>query len=67
MPDNVEGCYYFDADDRLLDDFSAAVHVRALVEGQFLARRIHAEDMGFKFGTICQNSMLAVIQNFSVN
>ena len=67
VPDNVEGCYYFDADDRLLDDFSAAVHVRALVEGQFLARRIHAEDMGFKFGTICQNSMLAVIQNFSVN
>ena len=50
IPSNVEGCYYFDADDNPVSSLTASQHARAVIEGQFLSRRIHAEDMGFKFG-----------------
>lgn len=49
IPSNVEGCYYFDSADNPVDSFSPSQHARAVIEGQFLSRRIHAEDMGFKF------------------
>lgn len=41
--------------DNSVDDFSASEHVRAIIEGQFLSRRVHAENMGFRIGKI-QNS-----------
>lgn len=54
VPSNVEGCYYFDEADKPVDDLSAAEHVRGVIEGQFLSRRIHAEDMGFELGESCR-------------
>ncbi|KAF6020014.1 XYLB [Bugula neritina] len=47
IPGNVEGFYYFDSSDMPVQDFSPAEHVRAIIESQFLSRRIHAENMGF--------------------
>ena len=36
--------------DEIVDDFpTSSQEVRALIEGQFLAKRRHAEEMGFKF------------------
>lgn len=31
---------------------SAAMEVRALIEGQFIAKRAHVEDLGFQIGTV---------------
>lgn len=54
IPGNVEGCFYFDDADCQLEDLSDAEHVRAVIESQFLSRRIHAEDMGFELGENCR-------------
>lgn len=54
IPGNVEGCYYFDESDNQVQDFVGGEHVRAVIEGQFLSRRIHAEDMGFELGQNCR-------------
>lgn len=63
IPSNVEGCYYFDENDVEVDDFSASTHVRALIEGQFLSRRVHAEDMGFQLGNA--HVLVAVVVLYS--
>ncbi|XP_071043346.1 xylulose kinase isoform X2 [Parasteatoda tepidariorum] len=42
----VVGDYKFNKSNGLVPRFSKEVEVRALVEGQFLAKRIHAEDLG---------------------
>ncbi|XP_051910885.1 xylulose kinase isoform X2 [Hippocampus zosterae] len=41
------GVHLFDADDNEVSSVSAQVEVRALVEGQFLSRRLHAERLGY--------------------
>ncbi|XP_056155516.1 LOW QUALITY PROTEIN: xylulose kinase [Lampris incognitus] len=41
------GVHCFDQDDNKVSGFSAQVEVRALVEGQFLAKRLHAEKLGY--------------------
>ncbi|KFM74579.1 Xylulose kinase, partial [Stegodyphus mimosarum] len=43
----VVGDYRFNKNNELIHRFSKEVEVRALVEGQFLAKRVHAEDLGF--------------------
>lgn len=50
IPSNIEGCYYFNQDNSPVESLSPSQHARAVIEGQFLSRRIHAEDMGFRFG-----------------
>jgi len=40
------GIYKFDAEDRQVDHFTKAEDVRAIVEGQFLSMRLHAEGIG---------------------
>ncbi|XP_029955070.1 xylulose kinase isoform X2 [Salarias fasciatus] len=41
------GVHRFDADDNQVSSFSPQQEVRALVEGQFLSRRLHAERLGY--------------------
>uniref|UniRef100_A0A8D3CDF3 Xylulose kinase n=1 Tax=Scophthalmus maximus TaxID=52904 RepID=A0A8D3CDF3_SCOMX len=41
------GVHRFDRDDAEVSSFGPQVEVRALVEGQFLSRRLHAERLGF--------------------
>ncbi|XP_051241824.1 xylulose kinase isoform X2 [Dicentrarchus labrax] len=41
------GVHRFDPDDNELSSLSPQVEVRALVEGQFLSRRLHAERLGY--------------------
>ncbi|XP_034039344.1 xylulose kinase, partial [Thalassophryne amazonica] len=41
------GVHRFDANDSEVSSVSAQVEVRALVEGQFLSRRLHAERLGY--------------------
>ncbi|CAL8313047.1 unnamed protein product [Merluccius merluccius] len=40
------GVYRFDGHDNKVSGFSAQVELRALLEGQFLAKRLHAERLG---------------------
>ncbi|KAM9774467.1 xylulose kinase isoform X3 [Syngnathus typhle] len=41
------GVHLFDAEDNKVSSVSAEAEVRALVEGQFLSRRLHAERLGY--------------------
>ncbi|KAF3703921.1 Xylulose kinase [Channa argus] len=41
------GVHRFDRDDNKVSSLSPEVEVRALVEGQFLSRRLHAERLGY--------------------
>uniref|UniRef100_A0A8D3AGQ7 Xylulose kinase n=1 Tax=Scophthalmus maximus TaxID=52904 RepID=A0A8D3AGQ7_SCOMX len=45
------GVHRFDRDDAEVSSFGPQVEVRALVEGQFLSRRLHAERLGFSAST----------------
>jgi xylulokinase len=50
-PHNRQGEYRFNkSGERVARFASKEAEVRALVEGQFMAKRIHAEKMGFKIG-----------------
>ena len=47
----VKGVFRFDAEDNIMDSFEqSAIEVRAIIEGQFLAKRAHAEKLGFTIG-----------------
>uniref|UniRef100_H2YXB8 Xylulose kinase n=1 Tax=Ciona savignyi TaxID=51511 RepID=H2YXB8_CIOSA len=46
----VQGQYRFDANDKMVASFSPAEEVRSLIEGQFLAKRYHAEKLGYRLG-----------------
>lgn len=48
---DLEGLYRFNKSDETVTRFtSSEVEVRALVEGQFIAKRVHAENLGFHTG-----------------
>ncbi|TRY55339.1 hypothetical protein DNTS_009045 [Danionella cerebrum] len=47
---SVSGHHRFDAEGRKVSSFSPDVEIRALVEGQFLAKRFHAQKLGYKIG-----------------
>lgn len=52
LPSLVVGDYRFNkANDEIGRYSSKEVEVRALIEGQFVAKRAHAEDFGFKIGS----------------
>uniref|UniRef100_A0A3Q2EFJ7 Xylulose kinase n=1 Tax=Cyprinodon variegatus TaxID=28743 RepID=A0A3Q2EFJ7_CYPVA len=44
------GVHRFDSNDREVSQWSPEVEIRALVEGQFLSRRLHAERLGYSIG-----------------
>ncbi|XP_064644272.1 xylulose kinase-like [Lineus longissimus] len=48
IPSNAKGVHRFDATGKKVGSFSNATEIRALIEGQFLAKRLHAENSGFK-------------------
>lgn len=51
----VKGVFRFDAEDNIMDSFEqSAIEVRAIIEGQFLAKRAHAEKLGFTIGKNCR-------------
>jgi len=47
----VQGRYRFDAEGKKVSSFSSEVEVRAVVESQFLARRMYAQQVGLKLGS----------------
>ncbi|XP_013405667.1 xylulose kinase-like [Lingula anatina] len=47
---SISGVHRFTADNQKVSSFSDAVEVRAVLEGQFLSRRTHAENLGFALG-----------------
>ena len=44
------GLHRFDANDDRVESFASEVEVRALIEGQFMAKRAHAEGLGYNIG-----------------
>ncbi|XP_037135521.1 xylulose kinase isoform X2 [Syngnathus acus] len=65
------GVHLFDAEDNKVSSVSAEAEVRALVEGQFLSRRLHAERLGYSIipgsrilatgGASCNKEILQVL------
>ncbi len=49
----IQGAFRFNASDHIVSTFDeAATEVRALIEGQLLAKRVHAEQLGFNIGEV---------------
>ncbi len=46
----AKGIYRINKDDIEVKSFSSDEEIRALVEGQFLAKRVHAEALGYNLG-----------------
>ncbi|XP_011889918.1 PREDICTED: xylulose kinase [Cercocebus atys] len=44
----IIGCHRFNAENHKVAAFPGDVEVRALIEGQFMAKRIHAEGLGYR-------------------
>uniref|UniRef100_A0A8I5NMT3 Xylulose kinase n=1 Tax=Papio anubis TaxID=9555 RepID=A0A8I5NMT3_PAPAN len=44
----IIGCHRFNAESHKVAAFPGDVEVRALIEGQFMAKRIHAEGLGYR-------------------
>ena len=47
---NARGIYRWNSADEKVDSFPPEVEVRALIEGQFIAKKIHAERLGYLLG-----------------
>ncbi|XP_039609588.1 xylulose kinase isoform X2 [Polypterus senegalus] len=47
-PSGLLGVHRFNEDSVKVPHFSKFIEIRALIEGQFLARRLHAEKLGYK-------------------
>jgi len=53
----IHGIFRYDGMDQKIERFEeSATEIRALIESQFLAKRVHAERLGFKIGNILQFS-----------
>uniref|UniRef100_A0A5F8HF04 Xylulose kinase n=1 Tax=Monodelphis domestica TaxID=13616 RepID=A0A5F8HF04_MONDO len=44
------GRHRFNADNQKVSNFPKEMEIRALIEGQFMAKRIHAEKLGYRIG-----------------
>ncbi|KAM6161586.1 xylulose kinase [Erethizon dorsatum] len=44
----VIGCHRFNAENHEVPAFPGDIEIRALIEGQFMAKRIHAEGLGYR-------------------
>jgi xylulokinase len=67
----IQGDYRFDKNDEPMDRFpSREIEIKALVEGQFIAKRAHAEHLGFNIGlynvAFISTIMKIVINNNSI-
>ena len=64
-PHNLQGDYRYNKDNEKVAKFASnEVEARALIEGQFMAKRLHIEKMGFK---IEANTRIVVTGGASVN
>eukprot|EP00795_Rhopilema_esculentum_P001025 gene1025-15351_t len=61
---NARGIYRWNSDDKVVDSFSPDTEVRAMIEGQFIAKKIHAEKLGFHLD---QNSRILATGGASKN
>lgn len=52
------GIHRFNEKGERVDSFSKDVEVRALIEGQFMAKRAHAEALGYTLGKELVNTVL---------
>lgn len=43
LPQNIQGRFYFNADDQQIDELDAAYKARAVLEGQCLAKRLYLQ------------------------
>lgn len=43
-----QGCHRWDSDNTPVAEFSPEVEVRAIVEGQFMAKWVHAHKLGYQ-------------------
>ena len=46
----ANGVHRFNSKDERVDSFAKDVEIRALIEGQFMAKRAHAELLGYTLG-----------------
>ena len=47
----IQGIFRYDGSDQNIERFEeSATEVRALIESQFLAKRVHAQRLGFNIG-----------------
>lgn len=58
---------YNKANDEISRYSSKEVEVRALIEGQFIAKRVHAEDLGFVIGKFLFFSLPFLLFSFGVS
>lgn len=47
---NAVGVFRFDSKDNVVSSFPNAIEVRAIVESQLVAKRVHSENLGYKLG-----------------
>jgi len=65
VPSGLIGDFRFNKEDEKVSKFSSeAIEIRALVEGQVMAKRIHAQKMGFR---ISENTRILVTGGASIN
>ncbi|XP_069585871.1 xylulose kinase isoform X1 [Ranitomeya imitator] len=67
------GVHRFDAENQKVSEFSKDIEIRALIEGQFMAKRIYAERLGYKIlpqtkilatgGASCNQDILQVLSD----
>ena len=49
----IQGTFRFNASNHVVDAFEEpATEIRALIEGQMLSKRVHAEKLGFNIGIL---------------
>ena len=44
------GVHRFNSDDKRVDSFPDETEIRAVIEGQFIAKQVHAEKLGYRLG-----------------
>jgi xylulokinase len=48
----ADGTHRFSEKDENVESFAKDVEIRALIEGQFMAKRAHAEQLGYSIGKL---------------
>lgn len=63
----IQGTYRFNANDERVTAYDeAASEIRALIEGQLLAKRLYSERLGFSTGNFRISPSFYLIENFSI-
>ena len=49
---NARGTYRWNSKNEKVESFENSIEIRALVEGQFIAKKLHAEKLGYNLGNL---------------